>query len=161
MLMKKRLSLMLALVICPLTFFLLTLFLLFGFFAYGSWSYNRSFDQKVPFPEGTQIIQKSDTHRGLFRTKGTAVIIAKIPEQHIREYAMELRRLDFASGKSSGMATELLVNVEAARRVIGAPNTLYTYQDEAHAFLEEPFSDWLAVIFDLDSGLLCCLEYDE
>ena len=159
--MQKRRSPMDVPVICALISFLLCLAALVSFLIYGSWSFNRGFDWKVPFPEGTQIIQKSDTHRGLFRTKGTAVIVAKIPEQHIREYAMKLRRLDFAAGKSSGMVAELLANVEAARRVIGAPNTLYTYEDEAHAFVEEPFSDWLAVIFDLDTGLLCCLEYDE
>jgi hypothetical protein len=74
---------------------------------------------------------------------------------------MELWRLDFASGRPFGMAPELLSDIEAARGILASENTLYTYQDEAHAFVEEPFSDWLAVIFDLDTGLLCCLEYDE
>lgn len=133
----------------------------FAVFVYGVWGFNMSFDQKVPFPEGTQIIQKSDTHRGLFREKGTAVIVAKIPEQHIQEYAMELQRLDFSFGKPMGCAPQLLADIEAARKILGAPNTLYTYQDQALAFVEEPFSEWIAVIFDLDTGLLCCLEYDE
>jgi len=66
-------------VICALISFLLCLVTLVGFLIYGSWSFNRGFDWKVPFPEGTQIIQKRDTHRGLFRTKGSAVMIAKIP----------------------------------------------------------------------------------
>lgn len=146
-------------VVLVLDFFCVLFFCVF--LVYGSWSFNRGFDWKVPFPEGTQIIQKSDTHRGLFRTKGTAIVIAKIPEQHIQEYAMKLQRLDFSSGTPMGCAPQLLADIETARRVIDAPNTLYTYQDEAHAFVEEPFSDWLAVIFDLDTGLLCCLEYDE
>ena len=151
---KRRFSpFMFAILLFNLSFFV--------FLVYGVWAFNMGFDWKAPFPAGTQILQKSDTHRGLFRTKGTAVIVAKIPEQHIQAYGNKLRRMDFSSGRPLGLAPDLLTRIEAATDILNAKNTLYTYRDEAVALFEEPFSDWLAVIFDLDTGLLCCLEYDE
>ena len=56
---------------------------------------------------------------------------------------------------------KLLENIEAAADALDSANTLYTYQDEAIAFVEEPFSDWFAAIFDLETGLFCYIEYDE
>lgn len=128
---------------------------------YGVWTMNMPFDWKVPFPEGTQIIQKSDTHQGVFRRHGVAVVVAKIPESHIQAYGDKLRRVDFSAGHPIGMAPELLSDIEAAREILDSENTLYTYQDEAVALIEEPFSDWFTAIYDLETGLFCFMEYDE
>lgn len=128
---------------------------------YGVWTTNMTFDWKVPFPEGTQILQKSDTHQGIFRRKGIAVMVAKIPESHIQSYGDRLRKWDFSSGRPIGLAPELLGSIEAAADILDSPNTLYTFQDEAIALVEEPFSDWFAAIYDLDTGLFCYIEYDE
>ena len=59
------------------------------------------------------------------------------------------------------MAPELLENIDAAADILEAENALYAYEDGAIAFVEEPFSDWFAAIYDLDTGLLCYIEYDE
>ena len=128
---------------------------------YGVWTTNMTFDWKVPFPEGTRIIQKSDTHQGIFRRKGLAVMVAKIPESHIQSYGDRLRKWDFSSGYPIGLAPELLENIEAAADALDSANTLYTYPDGAIAFVEDPFSDWFAAIFDLETGLFCYIEYDE
>ena len=155
---KRRVSLFSFAVLIPP--FLITAFL-GAFLVYGVWATNRPHDWKVPFPEGTQILEKSDTHQGIFRRKGISVVVAKIPESHIRSYGNRLRRADFASGRPMGMAPELLGNVEAIKDSLDSKNTLYTYRDEAIALIEEPFSDWFAAIYDLDTGIFCYVEYDE
>lgn len=155
---KRRVSLFSILVL--ILSFLITAFL--GvFWVYVVWSMNQPHDWKVPFPEGTQILEKSDTHQGIFRRKGISMVVAKIPESHIRSYGDRLRRADFASGRPMGMAPELLGNVEVIMDSLDSENTLYTYRDEAIALIEEPFSDWFAAIYDLDTGIFCYIEYDE
>ena len=138
-------------------FVLLPLLLFCGILVYGVWTMNMPFDWKVPFPEGTQIIQQTDTHQGLFRREGIAVMVAKIPEQHIQSYGDRLRRWDFSSGCPF---PDLFSSIEAAKDILDAPNTLYTYQDEAVAFIEEAYSDWFTAIYDLDTGLFCSIECD-
>ena len=137
---------------------LVFLLLFFAFLVYGVWAMNMPFDWKVPFPEGTQIIQQTDTHQGLFRREGVAVMVAKIPEQHIQSYGDRLRKWDFSLGCPF---PDLFSGIEAAKDILDAPNTLCTYQDGAVALIEEPFSDWFAAIYDLDTGLFVCMEYDE
>ena len=155
---KMRISLP-ALIVLVLSFFSLALFC--AFWGYGAWSMNQPHDWKVPFPEGTQLLEKSDTHQGFFRSKGISVVVAKIPESHIRSYGDRLRKADFASGRPMGMAPELLGHVEAIMDSLNSENTLYTYRDEAIALIEKPFSDWFAAIYDLETGLFCYIEYDE
>lgn len=140
-------------------FVLLPLLLFCGIFVYGVRTMNMPFDWKVPFPEGTQIIQQTDTHQGLFRREGVSVVVAKIPEQHIQSYGDRLRKWDFSSGFGCPFP-ELFSGIEAAKDILDAPNTLYTHQDEAVALIEEAFSDWFAAIYDLDTGLFCYIECD-
>ena len=156
--MKKKKDYVLRVVL--LLDFLCVLFY-FSVFVYGVWTMNMAFERKVPFPEGTQIIQKNDTHQGIFRGQGVAVVVAKIPEDHIQSFGDRLRREHYSSGRPYGMAPELLGDIEAAKEILDSENTLYTYHDEAIALIEEPFSDWFTAIYDLETGLFCFMEYDE
>ncbi len=115
----------------------------------------------MPFPEGTQIIQQTDTHQGLFRRKGITVVVVQIPEPYIQAFGDKLRNKEFISGHLVGEALELLCTVEMARDILDSENTLYTFDDGAIAFVEEPFSEWEAAVYDLETGLFCCIEYDE
>lgn len=128
---------------------------------YGVWTTSVCSDLRVLFPDGTQIIQETDTHQGFFRSKGIAVVVAQIPEAHIQEFGNELRNKDFSSGPPVGPAHELLSSIEAAAQILDSSNTMVNYEDEALAIVEEPFSDCSAAIYDLDTGLFCFIEYDE
>ena len=155
--MKKSLGVL-------LTILLLTLFAVLppcAFLVYGIWSTSVHPNSIVPFPKGTQILRETDTHQGFFRSKGIAVVVAQIPENNIVAFADRLRAEDFSFGPPAGPAYELLATIEEAKYILDSPNTLFHYEDEALAFVEEPFSDCSTAIFDLETGLFCFLEYDE
>lgn len=141
-------------------FVLLPLLLIGGFGIFLFWTSTAPSHVNVVFPSGTQVIEQTDTHRGFFRTEGTAIMVAQIPETHIQMFAHELRDEDFSSGPLSSVACELLSSIEGIDDTLASENILWTYRDEATAFIDEPFSDCFAAIFDLDSGLLCWVEYD-
>ena len=155
--MRKRLGVLLIVL-------LLTLFAVLppcAFLVYGIWSTSVYPNSIVPFPERTQILRQTDTHQGFFRSKGIAVIVAQIPENYILTFASRLRAEEFSSGPPAGPAYELLATIEEAKDILDSPNTLFNYEDEALAFVEEPFSDCSTAIYDLETGLFCFLEYDE
>lgn len=131
------------------------------FLVYGIWSTSVYPNSIVPFPDGTQILQETDTHQGFFRSKGIRVIVAQIPEDYIFAFANRLRAKGFVLGPPAGPAYELLATIEEAKNVLDSSNTLFNYEDEALAFAEEPFSDCSAAIYDLETGLFCFIEYDE
>ena len=142
-------------------FVLLPLLLFCGFFVYGVWTTNLPPYWGTPFPEGTQITHETDTHQGTFRRKGIRVVIAQVPETYIQQFGNRLRDEGFISGRPLGLAREQLDTIETARDILGAPNTLYNFDDGAIAFIEEPCSDWAVAVYDLDTGLFICMEYDE
>ena len=135
--------------------------LLGAFLVYGIWSTSVYPNSIVPFPEGTQILRQTDTHQGFFRSKGIAVVVAQIPEKYILAFANRLRAEEFSSGPPAGPAYELLATIEEAKDILNSSNTLFNYEDEALAFVEEPFSDCSTAIYDLETGLFCFIEYDE
>lgn len=147
-----------------LTILLLTLFAVLppcAFLMYGIWTTNLPPNWGGPFPEGTKIIQHTDTHQGVFRRKGVTILVAQIPEPYIQAFGDKLRNEEFRSGHLVGAALELLCTVEAAKDILDSENTMYIFDDGALAFVEEPFSEWEAAVYDLETGLFCCLEYDE
>lgn len=157
--MKKRHVSLFTLLGLSLAFSNLVLFC--TFLVYGVWSTNQPPNWGKPFPEGTQIIQRTDTHQGFFRRKGIAVLVVQIPEDYIREFGDGLRTEGFISGCPMGLSRELLDTIEAAEEVLASEYTLYNFDDGAIAFIEEPCSDWEVAVYDLASGLYCCVEYDE
>jgi len=155
---KTRVSLFLIVVL--ILSFIITAFL-GAFLVYGIWMTSVYSNLRVPFPEGTQILWETDTHQGFFRSKGVAVVVAIIPEDHIQEFGDRLKARDFSRNSPVGPGRELLSSVEEVRHILDSPNTLFNYEDEALAFVEEPFSDCSAAIYDLETGLFCFVEYDE
>jgi len=136
--------------------------LFFGaFLIYGIWTTNLPPNWGEPFPEGTKIIQHTDTHQGVFRRKGITILVAQIPEDCIQAFGNRLWNEEFLSGHLAGKSLELLCTVEAAKEILDSENTMYIFDDGALAFVEDPFSEWEAAIYDLETGLYCCLEYDE
>jgi len=144
-----------------LIFSLLSVALFGVFLVYGIWMTSVYSNLRVPFPEGTQIIQETDTHRGFFRSKGIAVVVAYIPENYMQEFGNRLEVKGFAEGPPVGPARELLSAVEEVRYILDSSNTMVNYEDEALALVERPFSDCSAAIYDLDTGVFCYVEYDE
>lgn len=155
--MRKRLGILLMVL-------LLTLFTVLppcAFLVYGIWSTSVHPNSIVPFPEGTQILRETDTHQGFFRSKGITVIVAQIPDPYIQAFGNRLRGEWFSDGPPIDRARDLLAAIEETKDILDSPNTLFNYEDEALAFVEEPFSDCSAAIYDLETGLFCFVEYDE
>ena len=138
--------------------------LLFGFpffiALFGIWSMNSPSDLGVYFPEGTQVIEQTDTHQGLFRKEGVAVVVAQVPTEKIQPFGQQLLEEGFIEFPPLHHVREVMETVEAAAPILEAERVLWTYRDEAIAFIEEPFSDYFAAIYDLESGICCCIEYD-
>ena len=157
--MKKTRVSLFSIVVLILSFFSIVFFS--AFLVYGIWMTSVYSNFRVPFPEGTQILRETDTHRGFFRSKGITVVVAIIPEDHIQEFGDRLKVRDFSSHSPVGPARDLLSTVEEVRHILDSPNTMVNYEDEALALVEEPFSDCSAAIYDLETGLFCHIEYDE
>ena len=68
---------------------------------------------------------------------------------------------DFWDGSPYDEPHKKLEIIPEAKLALASENILWTYRDEAVAFVEEPYSDCFAAIYDLETGLLCCIEYDE
>ena len=157
--MKKTRVSLFSIVALILSFFSIAFFI--AFLVYGIWMTSVHSNLRVPFPEGTQILRETDTHRGFFRSKGIAVVVAVIPEDHIQEFGDRLKARDFSRISPVGPGRDLLSSVEEVGHILDSPNTMFNYEDEALALVEEPFSDCSAAIYDLETGLFCHIEYDE
>ncbi len=154
--MKKRKNSSLAL------FGLLSALLLVGIILYPVWSFQAppSFG---PFPPNTEILQQSDTHKGLFRTKGTYVVVAQIAPEHINSFADQLIDYGVTPGFYAETARERLApadNIDILFEPKKHRGVLWTLEDGTIAFTGEPFSDYYAAAFDMDSGLFCAVEFD-
>lgn len=139
----------------------LYMILIVGSCVYVEWNANAPKHVNVLFPEGTQIIRKTDSHKGFFRREGVAVLVAQIPEESIWEFGARLRNEGFIALPPVGRARDLLCTVEEVRHILDSPTAISYYEDDAVAFIEEAFSDCFAVIYDLETGLYCHVEYDE
>lgn len=132
-----------------------------AFEMYAIWSMNAPSHINVVFPYGTQIIRETDTHRGFFRRKGTAITVAQIPQDSVQAFGNRLMEENFWEGSPYSEPHKKLEIIPEAMPVLKSENILWTYRDEAVAFIEEPYSDYFAAVYDLKTGLLCCIEYDE
>jgi len=137
--------------------FALPICLLAGFII---WSNNTPSTLEVAFPEGTKIIEQSDTHQGLFRKEGVAIVVAKVPQEKIQSFGQQLQDEGFIEFPPLDHVREVLENVEAVAPILEAERVLWTYRDEAVAFVEEPFSDYFAAAYDMETGICCWVEYD-
>ena len=139
-------------------------FVLFGFpiwiIPYAVWSTNLPTALDTAFPEGTQILEQTDTHRGLYRREGVAVVVAQVPAEQAQSFEQALREEGLIEFPPLDHVREILESVEAAAPVLAAEHVLWTYEDKAIALAEEPFSDWFAAVYDPVSGICCCVEYD-
>lgn len=134
--------------------------LFFVFLVYAFWSMNAPSHVNVPFPNGTQILQKTDTHQGFFRRHGTAITVAQIPTESVQRFGNRLIEEDFWEGYPYDEPRQRLETIAEAKIALESDNILWTYRDEAIALIEEPYSDYFAAIYDLETGLLCCIEHD-
>lgn len=116
-----------------------------------------------PFPPNTEILQQTDTHKGLFRTKGTYVVVAQIAPEHIDSFVDQLMNHGVSWGFSPDTARELLApadNIDILFEPEKHRGVLWTLEDGTIAFTGEPFSDYYVAAFDMDSGLFCAVEFD-
>lgn len=154
---KRDLSIFYA-VLAGVVLFFLPLCLFVGFVV---WASNSPSELGIAFPEGTKILEESDTHHGLFRRKGIAIVVAQIPLEERQDFGRKLHDNGAIATRSvPDDIQDLLEDVEVAAPVLESGNLLRDFRDEAIAFAEEMFSDYFAVVYDLDSGICCCIEYD-
>ena len=144
-------------VLAGLVIFALPLCLLEGFVV---WSNNAPSGIGISFPEGTKLIEQTDTHQGLFRKEGIAIVVAQVPQKDMLSFGQQLREEGFIEFPPLDHVREVLETVEAAAPILEAERVLWTYRDEAVAFVEEPFSDYFAAAYDLETRICCCVEYD-
>lgn len=135
-------------------------FLLLVFSFWGIGSMNSPSNLGVSLPEGTQIMEEIDTHQGIFRKEGVAVVVAQVPPEKVQSFEKQLRDEGFIEFPPLDHVRKLLKTVEAAAPVLDAERILWAYRDEAIALIEEPFSDYFAAVYDLKTGACCYVEYD-
>ena len=154
--MKKKCSMLCVVLILNL----LSSILIFAFLIYGIWCTNSPSHVNIQFPQGTQFLQETDTHRGVFRRKGITIIVAQIPTDSIQIFGTYLKREGFWDGYPYAEPRQRLEIIAETKIALESDNILWTYRDEAIALIEEPYSDYFAAIYDLETGLLCCIEHD-
>lgn len=126
------------------------------------WSSAAPVKLDVPFPKGTEIVEQWDTHKGLFRTEGTAVTVALVPPEHRADFFEKLQECGFSLGHPSDEANALLSKAEHS----GVDNArfsdwvLWAYQRAQVNTSSEPIPDGFAAIYDPDSGVCCWVEFD-
>ncbi len=139
----------------------LCVFSVFTLLMYVFWSMNAPSHVNVSLPYGTQILQKIDTHQGFFRRQGIAITVAQIPEDSVQTFGDRLIEEGFWEGYPYDEPRRRLEIIAEAKNTSESDVVLWTYRDEAVALVEEPYSDYFVAVYDLETGLLCCLEYDE
>lgn len=135
--------------------------LFFAFFVYAFWTASAPSHVNVPFPDGTQILQETDTHQGFFRRRGAAITVVQIPTDSVQAFGKCLIAEGFWEGYPYDEPLQRLKVIAEAKIALESDNVLWTYQDEAIALIEEPYSDYFVAIFDLETGIFCYIEYDE
>lgn len=128
---------------------------------YIRWVETRPTTLPVDFPEGTQIVEKIDTHQGFFREKGVTVVVAEVPPESRQSFAKQLREEEFIDFYPLDQVREVLETVESAAPLLEAERVLWTFHDDTLVFTGEPFSDYFAAAYDEETGLCCYVEYDE
>lgn len=139
--------------LCVLLFFVVCVYVV--------WNANSPAHVNVPFPEGTQIIRKTDTHQGFFRRQGTAITVVQIPAESAQAFGNRLIGAGFWDGYPYDEPYQRLELIPEAKAALKSDHILWTYEDDAFALIEESYSDYFAAVYDLETGLLCCIEYDE
>lgn len=129
---------------------------------YICWNANAPSSIGISLPPGTQILQQTDSHTGFFRTKGVAIMVAQVPPEHTDEFArcLQSRGFDYCWGGLTNSTRERLKGISNIEPILESTNALVLYRGETIAFIDELWSDYFTAVFDLDSGLLCCVEYD-
>ncbi len=131
-----------------------------AFLVYGIWYTNASVHVKFLFPEETQFLRETDTHSGFFRRRGVAMAVAQIPADHRSRFEAYLKEEGFWSSYPYDEARQKLELIPEAEAALKEECVLWTYQDEALALIEEAFSDYFAAVYNFETGLFCCIEYD-
>ena len=142
---------------------LLPIFLVGGFFVYAIWNANSPSTIGVPLPPDTQILKQTDTHSGFFRTKGTAVLIAQIPSTKIDFFADQLLTVGVSPYFPDDVAHEKLApagNIDSLFEPGKQRGICWEFRTETTIFVDEDGSDYFAAAFDLNTGLLYCVEVD-
>lgn len=114
------------------------------------------------FPPNTEILQQTDSHKGLFRSKGTYVVVAQISPEYIYSFSKQLAghglTLDFPGGtarKWLAPANNIDMLFDSAKH----RGTLWKLEFDGIPADNKLF-DYHAVAFDLDSGLFFAVEVD-
>ncbi len=159
--MRKTRIFLYAYAIIALCVTLVCAFLVCAFLVYGIWYTNAPARVKILFPEETQFLRETDTHQGFFRRRGIAMTVAQIPTEQRYAFEAYLAGEGFWNSYPYDEARQKLELIPEAESALKEECVLWTYQDEALALIEEAFSDFFAAVYDLETGIFYCVEYDE
>ena len=126
------------------------------------WRSTTPVELDVPFPQGTEIVEQWDTHKGLFRLEGTAVVVARIPQEHRTDFYWQLRAAGFSVEAPSTAALEQMTAAEHPDVAVAASSqsVLWTYRFVGFDLAVSPFPDCFAAIYDPNTGICCYVEFD-
>ena len=115
----------------------------------------------VSLPVGSQVLQVTDTHTGFFRTTGVAAVLIQVPPEQCGLFADYLLTEGFVESPYGEFGRGKLDSAGWVVDEFGQPDeVLWFFEDNTIAFTGEPFSDYYAAAFDMDSGLFCAVEFD-
>jgi len=110
------------------------------------------------FPEGTQVIEESDSHE--FRD-GTALTVVRIPQETSENFAQELQRQNFVETPITESVQWALTGVPEAEASLKVTNGLWYFSDDTpEQFRGEQYHNYTFMIYDLDTAICYYIEYD-
>ena len=110
------------------------------------------------FPGGTQIIDESDSHE--FRD-GTALAVARIPQESSENFAQELQRQNFVETPIAEDVQWALTGVPEAETSLKVTNGLWYFSDDTpEQFRGKQYHNYTFMIYDLDTAICYYIEYD-
>ena len=110
------------------------------------------------FPEGTQVIEESDSHE--FRD-GTALAAVQIPPEASENFAQNLRRQNFVETPIAEDVQWTLTGVSEAEASLKVTNGLWYFSDDTpEQFRGEQYHNYTFMMYDLDTAICYYIEYD-
>ena len=109
-------------------------------------------------PEGTQIIQESDSHE--FRD-GTTFVAAHIPSEASEAFARKLQERSFTETPITEDVLWELTGVQEAEAALDVVNGLWYFRDDTpEQFQGERCYNYTFMIYDLNTCICYYIEYD-
>ena len=116
------------------------------------------FTDFVPeFPEGTQIIEESQTKLIKLFGEEHLLVVAQIPPEAAEEFGEDMQ-WGLWSALPSRRLREVMADVEGVSEVLDSERLLWKYYVITDHVVEGPHEDYRAEAYDPETGIYCYLE---